>query len=781
MSFKSILGTLTLTPLQVFLDALCSLLNRFLPGTGWAILAMSLTVCLLATPLRPKKFTAFKTETKRRILLLVLQAAVLAASWRWFSGVKALRGVSFGPIPDLGFPGGFLLFWGGYAAFAVLRRAAGFGYRPMELNPKQKKTDRNNRKLMISSSLYLAMLTGLLIPSSLLAASPAEFVDSHYFRDPVRYLLSSGLIAFGTFALWGCLYGWLLSPKARKKFTALLAVLAAVSAVDYMFFGKEYGFISSALQYETAITSQGEMVLLNAGCILVTVLIVLLLRKKWPVVLRIFCLYGSVALAVLSVINTVSVERKAQEVKTISARVTEEQASFRLDRSGKNVVVIMLDRAISGFVPYLLSEKPELKEQFDGFTWYPNTLSYGYHTNIAAPALFGGYEYTPDGLEQREDVSLKDKHNEALKLMPVLFLEAEYEVTVCDAPYANYQGIPDLSIYDEYPEIRAFNTIGMFDEYKIQILSNLDRNRNRNLYFYSLFRSAPLALQEILYDRGRYLAMDADADDDEDASLIGVSPDFLNSYMALKNLPALTEVTDEGTCTFLMLTNDTTHDAVELQKPDYTPQNMLDNDAYEAERGIRRTEDGQELDLTDAPELVRIHYDSDMAAFLQLGAWFDVLREQGVYDNTRIIIVSDHGYFLGLFGVDLAEKYPELASLGEYSPEEWSDTMCYNPLLMVKDFGASGFTTDRTFMTNAETPALALAGLAENPVNPFTGNPVSGGALSAEEHHVVESDWHIVTNCGNTFSNPLRITFRGQDVFDPDNWFVDRLEEAGEP
>ena len=39
-----------------------------------------------------------------------------------------------------------------------------------------------------------------------------------------------------------------------------------------------------------------------------------------------------------------------------------------------------------------------------------------------------------------------------------------------------------MSIYEEYPEIRTYNTIGMFDEYKVQMLENLDRNRNRNIF-----------------------------------------------------------------------------------------------------------------------------------------------------------------------------------------------------------------------------------------------------------------------------------------------------------
>ena len=659
------------------------------------------------------------------------------------------------------------------ALLPVISNLTGIGRKPMKLNARQQKTDRNNRILLALSCLYMALLTGLLIPSSLINASPAEFVDAHYYQDPGQYLVTSSLLAAGVFLLWANLYGQMLAPKARKRFTMFMLACVAVSAVDYMFFGKDYGFISSALQYETAISNQMWKIILNTACVLITAGVVLLLRKKHALILQIVCLYGCVMLAVLSVVNIVNLEKKAHEVRDITDRIKAEDASFRLDRKGKNVVVIMLDRAISGFVPYMLNEKPELKEQFDGFVWYPNSLSYGYHTNIAAPALYGGYEYTPDGMEQRDELSLKEKHNEALRVMPLNFLNAGYEVTVCDAPYANYQWIPDMSLYDDYPEIRTYNTNGMFDEYKVQMLENLNRNRNRNIFFYSLFRSAPLLLQPVLYDEGRYLETDAEADRDEGSELIGVSPDFLNAYMVMKNLDTLTKVTEDGTNTFLMFTNEMTHDVIELQEPDYTPRNDVDNEDYEAEHGIRRTADGKELDLSGDNERVRIHYQSNMAAFIQLGAWFDELRAQGVYDNTRIIVVSDHGCYLGLTGVDLTERTEDKGLLSRYLSEEWTDTTCYNPLLMVKDFGAAGFTTDNRFMTNAETPALAFEGTVENAVNPFTGNAVTGEAQEKAEHHVVESDWHIVTNNGNTYSDPLRITFRGTDVFDPENWSVE--------
>ena len=821
-------------PIELFLDMAGTLLLRVTRNQGGTILCLSLLVSMMTIPLFRRKDAAV-TESRRgritrAILLAALQACVLIASVRYYGSLKSIRGAGFLFLQDLGQPDGLLrtggtaihalpllagalhlaaglvrtrkmpvwhrvccaaasvlaavilygrpsglaLFWTGHGAAALAIRLAGAGYPEKELNPRQRKTDRSNRLLLVLCCIYMALFTGLVIPSEVLKSSPAEFVDSHYYMNPDRYLVSSGLLGAGTFILWALVYGFLLTPRARKRYSLGMAVLVLVSALDYMFFGGTYGIISSALQYETAITNNPGIQIVNGLCVAATALAVWLLKKKWPAILRAVCLYGCVALAVLSVINLGSLESKTKEIRTATSQITGEKATIRLDKKGKNVVVIMLDRTINGFVPFFMNEKPELLRQFDGFTYYPNTLSYGYHTNIAAPALFGGYEYTPDNLEKRADLLLKDKHNEALKIMPLNFLENGYEVTVCDPPYANYQWIPDLSIFDGYPEIRTYNTIGMFDEYRTQMMVGLDRNRNRNLFCYSLFRAAPLALQRTLYDGGYYLEMDAELDDGEAFRLFGVSADFLNSYMVMESLPEITEVTDRGTNTFMMLTNEMTHNVIELQEPDYVPKKKVDNTAYEAEHSVRRTADGRELDMGACSELVKIHYHSDMSAFILLGKWFDELRALGVYDNTRIIIVSDHGCYLGLFGVNLMEKYDDLPVVPGYSVEQWTDTMCYNPVLMVKDFGATGFTTDNTFMTNADTPSLAFEDLIPDPVNPFTGNPVNRDAKAEPEQHLVESAWALELNNGYTFSNPVHITFRGDDIFDPDNWFVEK-------
>ena len=146
----------------------------------------------------------------------------------------------------------------------------------------------------------------------------------------------------------------------------------------------------------------------------------------------------------------------------------------------------------------------------------------------------------------------------------------------------------------------------------------------------------------------------------------------------------------------------------------------------------------------------------------------DHLKKIGVYDNTRIIIVSDHGWPL--------EHYEDMLFLdgakagAEYNPE---DAMAYNPVLFVKDFGATGdFKTDYTFMTNADTPYLAMNGLIDDPVSPFTSRPIfQPEAKNAEKLLIMYTDrWDLQKDAGNVFTDTIWYSLNGPDIFDKKNW-----------
>ncbi|MCR5090927.1 MAG: YidC/Oxa1 family membrane protein insertase [Oscillospiraceae bacterium] len=622
-----------------------------------------------------------------------------------------------------------------------------------------------DKRLFELSCVFLTLLTGLLIPSSVIHASPLEFVNTYDFSSPLRFILPSVLLAAGLFLIWFNVFYFLSDARGKTFFGLLACAMALGAAVDYMFFGTEYGNLSSALVYDTVPSPSLALKAVNIAILLAIFVLVILLRRKAGF-LRVLSLALCISAAVMAAVNISGIQKTYSAAKKSYNAYAEEDPVIPLSRNGKNVIVMMLDRAISGYFPFLLEEKPELQRQFAGFTWYPNTISFGPNTIFANAALYGGYDYTPEQINGRPSLSLVEKQNEALKVMPVLFDENSFSVTVCDPTYANYSWIPDLTIYADYPDIRCYNTMTHYHSY-----DNGDKTLFRNFFCYSFFRASPLLCQPILYHFGDYNAAPMKGGEFSyaftpvDVSVsIGIREHFLPSYEVLERLPEISEIGDSSSNTFLMMSNDTSHEPVLLQKPDYTPANYVNNSDYDSHYKSY-DEAGHIVQLLDIDN--SIHYNCNMAAMLQLGKWFDWLRENQVYDNTRIILVADHGW-------DLESFYDVVT--GE---EQWEYVGLFNPLLLVKDFDSQELRTDTAYMTNADVPELAMKGLIEDPVNPYTGNRMD----SAEQkelygHLVFYSDrWEIADNIGNnTFTDGEWYSVK-DTVFDPAGWTA--AEEPG--
>lgn len=627
----------------------------------------------------------------------------------------------------------------------------------------QGKTARPDRKVFVLGCVFLTILVGLLIPSTFIAASPQEYVDLSYFHNPLWYVVSSLCLAAGTFMVWLRVFYWLASPKGKVMFDRVIWILCGVMLVNYMFFGTDLGVISSALQYENRVTFTAWEYILNSLILVALAVGLYFVLTRWKRAATVL-LTASIALGGMSVLNIVTIKRSVDEISLDQNAQESNSPNFQLSKTGKNVIVLMLDRGMGEYIPYLFNEKPELKEQFAGFTHYANTISFGGFTNVGTPALLGGYEYTPVEMNRRDDETLVSKHNEALKVMPVLFLKNGFKVTVCDPVYANYQWIPDLSIYDEYPEIQTYITKGKFSSEGQKEAAIL--NNHRNFFCFSLMKSMPLFLQPGMYDNGRYIQAVSYTGDivytTQDCTNMsvgtGMNKDFMEAYNVLANLPHMTKVTGDGTNTFLFLSNEVTHDPTILQEPSYTPLPVVDNTEYDASHTDRFTVDGKTLKVED--ELQMSHYHSNMAAMLQLGKWFDYLRANDVYDNTKIILVSDHGRYLA----HLDELIMDDGS------DEYKDVELYYPLLMVKDFNSTEFTTSDEFMTNGDVPTLATKDIIENPVNPFTGKPINSDEKTAHDQFIIMTGrWSVSTNNGNTYQSSYWASVK-DDLWDKDNW-----------
>ncbi|MBR3461060.1 MAG: hypothetical protein IKH20_00110 [Clostridiales bacterium] len=561
-----------------------------------------------------------------------------------------------------------------------------------------------------------------------------------------------------------------MNGEARSRFSEAVWIMCGVSVFDYMLFGTKLGIISSTLQYEKTPVFKFSEYLINTFAVVAAAIVLHFIYRHFQNISKTILIIGIITVVGIGGISLAEVLGSFAWYNNFS-RPSKEMPEIPLSRDGKNVIVLMLDRGLGLQVPYIFNEKPELKEQYDGFTYYRNTISYGPYTIFGSPALYGGYEYTPEGMNSRPDDSLESKQNEALKVMPVIFGKNGYEVTICDPSYAGYSYVPDLSIFDDHPEFHCYNTIGRFNYFEDAGLSSSDTSarirdiRNRNFFCFSIMKISPVLLQETLYNGGLYNESISSAGNTEGVitadALVqqwystsvssGYNHTFLESYAVLMNLPKITSVTDTSENTFLMMCNETPHSFTILQEPDYVPAMHVDNTAYDVDMEARYTLDNVTMQMTTEDQIT--HYHVNIATFLQLGKWFDYLREQGVYDNTRIILVSDHGKDLGQFGINCNDQDMEI----------------FFPLLMVKDFGATGFTVSDEFMTNGDTPSIATAGIIENPENPFTQNPINEDAKNGPQTVFYSDILHIEDNNGNTFFPGSWYSLDG-DPHDPENW-----------
>lgn len=620
-----------------------------------------------------------------------------------------------------------------------------------------------NSKVFFTGAIYLTVLTGGVIPASVIAASPQEFVDINYYLNPMWYVVSAFCFAIGLFVVWFGVFYWLAGDKNRKYFDLSMWLMAGVATIDYLFYGKNHGILTSTLRYDQKFECTRPEQLKNIAVILLLLIILLavykIMGKKADKVL----LIASMAFVIMTGNHLVQINQSVSELSDEVAAAQGDIPSFTLHQNGKNVVVLMLDRAVGEFVPYLINEKPELKKMFSGFTYYSNVISFGAFTNFGTPALYGGYEYTPLEMNRRDTDSLKDKHNEALRVMPVIFDENGYDVTVCDQTYANYQWVPDYSIYDEYPDINTYITVGKFTD-KEGKLKNLEM-RKRNFFCYSIMKVVPLFLQADIYDDGKYNQWTEEGsvgDQVVENSYVanGIRPAFLEHYTTLQNYSAMTRIADDDKNSFLIITNDTTHEQTLLQEPEYIPAAHVDNTEYENNHADRFTLNGKTIIMQSDTQYA--HYQMNMAALLQVGAWLNYLKENNVYDNTRIIIVSDHGVGLG--------NDKEL--ILDDANSKFYDAEYYYPLLMVKDFDAKEFTESDEFMTNGDVPTLAMKDIIENPVNPFTGNKINNDEKTAHDQYILGSnEWNIATNNGNVYLPGLWLSVH-DDMHDKNNWTI---------
>lgn len=550
--------------------------------------------------------------------------------------------------------------------------------------------------LFLFSAGALAVLAGLVLPSSVIASSVQEFSNIGEYGNPRSFLQHSFWQSIGLFIFWPACIFFLFREKIQTLIATCFSTGLVWSLLNAFVFTGNYGSMDVTLRFTDGFVnpSMGYMIMNLAVLCLVAVLVIILFQWKKQRILSSVCLVTAISFVSLGIINIFTINNEYSNFQEIAGSESDTSGDiepvYHLSKTGKNVVVFMLDRAESAYFEYILADQPEMKEAFTGFTYYKNTLAYNSHTLMGTPPLYGGYEYTPDKINRRSNELLKDKHNEALLLMPRIFTEqADFSATMSDTSWGNYSFIADMRFTNGLEKIVGLSLNGKYTvKFKKEfdghgLTNNLGNGIKRNLLWVSLFRNMPSMVRAVVYYKGSWWNSETVEDIDS----------IIDWYAPLHYMNGLTDFT-ATTNSLIIITNETTHSNEKVMFLE-----LLDSESVSYE---------------NSPA-----YDVNTLTYQSLVHWFNYLKENGVYDNTRIIIVSDHG--MG-YGEKAAEGYDDVSLVNNNKDN-------FHPILLYKDFDASGgIETDMSFMTVADVPTLALEGIVENPTNPFTGNPINSDA-----------------------------------------------------
>jgi len=528
------------------------------------------------------------------------------------------------------------------------------------------------KELYIWSFIFLFLLIGFLNPAQVLSASVSDF------NNPWVFLFRTFIQGLSLFILVP-LFIRAFASKQIRKITALGAGFFALnSLICYFFLFTYYGVMDRNFKLDdTNLLLNAFPLWTNIISIFISVIITIIFIKfKKELIFAFIFKILSGAIFILGIINVVIMQEQYFKIeKEINQKDNITKPVFNISKTQNNIFIISLDRAQGSAFYDALDYLPELKSELDGFVFFPNTLSYSVSTVVGVPSMLGGYNYTPLEINKRENETLVDKVNEAIKTIPRLFSEAGFRVTITDPVIANMQSVPDISIFKNMENVNAYLLSGrLSDRFLNEFPSN---NQNESLSFdfdillrYGIFRIAPPALRYGIYYKGQWWREAA-------YNSYGRAIGEFSSLYYLNDLCSI----DNGEPAINIMLNFITHEGGNYNKNYFPQQEKVEFEEDEIKRFGSR----------ENSEYIYIM----LSAMKQIVKWFDLLKNEEVYDNTRILIISDHG--------------------GHYRTDSDKSGMGgYNPIYMIKDFNKRGeLQINEIFMTNSDTPYLAAMNIPE--------------------------------------------------------------------
>jgi len=272
-----------------------------------------------------------------------------------------------------------------------------------------------------------------------------------------------------------------------------------------------------------------------------------------------------------------------------------------------------------------------------------------------------------------------------------------------------------------------------------KVMGPMDMIRSYLLPF-SFFKISPPVLRKRIYNKGLW---------NNHKYSIWIM-EYIKNLAFLKAIPHISTIKDDINGSYNFITSNLTHDVYAARNngkfQNIVPTETIKKDSKEWEKLMNDT------DTISSNNIKRfkngysaVHFFADKEALFRASKLFAWMKKNNIYDNTKIIIVSDHGR---------GGVYNPMFKSQKAKNDVWYGA--YHPILMVKDFNGIGeLKIDHTFMTIADVPSIALSAIDPQAKNKYSYDKTKGFKLYKSEKEKVFP---------TVFKN----------IFDSENWVYEK-------
>jgi len=509
---------------------------------------------------------------------------------------------------------------------------------------------RRTGRVLHAGTVYHASV--LLVGALIFIYTPAFLFasDVDFFRQPLPTLAGGLVFRLAAFCiLWAVVFRY--AHKRIRPFLAGVFCWVALSGLGYVFVATgDYGLLDDVFFQNPDQLSSRWAPVVDALVVLIALGgTVLLVRKATTAASAIN------ALTLVLVLSAGYGLFAADEQKDILARKDAgllpayNDRLLGFSRTGLNVVVFMVDAFTGDHLAEVFEKIPESQKIFEGFTWYPDTVSPGPVTVLSVPAILGGEEYSPVFFNTWAEGSLAQSVNRAYSVLPNLFLEQGFDVALADV-----DGL-DIALMRNYcprvdevlvvgPSLGLAYTNAWRQAKGLSVQEAV--TETPFLTSYGVFRAAPWVVRRHIYQGGKWMDSFEKRIPSEGAfALLDLLP---KASRILENQTEnqAKQPTDQEKSpvrgTFKYIRTMSVHSPWQLDPETNMPTEK---------RTVTRRADGA----------IAEHVAAELCVMRAFGNWLEWLKQEGIYDNTQIIFVSDHSV-----GDSTRTTAPEFAALKKY-------------------------------------------------------------------------------------------------------------------